>query len=229
MADLGDTVVNGETRHNGNVYISYGDKIVFPYDAIKDRWMEIRAGAVEYHSPANDGYADSLIWKDTNNNNIATFGGYGGSGTYDEFHYFYFNFGNIANHWINPPVTIDKNGIIQSQNEAWKNATLANGWANFGGGYGKLQYRKENKRVYLRGLIRHTSYASTKRIIMTLPTGYRPSFNLIFNQRTGITTYKSARLDITSSGEVMFENVDNGYTGTNVSWLSLSGINFAID
>lgn len=62
---------------------------------------------------------------------------------------------------------------------AWANATLANGWTNYGGGAQVLQYRKIGDIVYLRGSLKSPGGGAPV-TITTLPAGFRPPADLEF-------------------------------------------------
>lgn len=111
--------------------------------------------------------------------------------------------------------------------ETWKNLTLLNNWVNFGGGYSTAQYRKENDRVYLRGLIKGGTYNS---IAFNIPTGYRPL------SQTTATSVGSTGYGLTPAQIVISPTSGNAvlrwYTtdGTKPSsWINLDGISYAID
>src|SRR6188472_2661435 len=62
---------------------------------------------------------------------------------------------------------------------AWTNASLANGWTNYGGNVQVLQYRKIGDIVYVRGGLKSPG-PSGPTVVTTLPVGFRPSFQLEF-------------------------------------------------
>lgn len=59
----------------------------------------------------------------------------------------------------------------------WENPNYLNSWANFGGGFQPLQYKRDlfNKTVTIRGSLQ--SSAATAVGVFVLPVGYRPAIN----------------------------------------------------
>lgn len=103
----------------------------------------------------------------------------------------------------------------------WVNpGALANGWAAYvDGTYGTTRYRKIGKLVQVRGLVTAGTFAAT---ILTLPAGFRPSLNLIFNSRTS-GTQGTVELRVFSNGTIQI------MSGTAAAWFSLSEIMFFVD
>jgi hypothetical protein len=86
--------------------------------------------------------------------------------------------------------------------EAWKDVSLAAGWANYGTEYADAGYRKEDGRVHLRGLVTRTDgLPPASSPIGTLPTGYRPPKRLIFASNGGAA---SVRVDVLPNGQVVW-------------------------
>jgi len=81
---------------------------------------------------------------------------------------------------------------------AWTNASLANGWTNWGGNVQVLQYRKVGDIVYIRGGLKSPG-PSGATVITTLPAGFRCSFQLEFP----CTYYSGSRLvcGVTANGD----------------------------
>ena len=101
----------------------------------------------------------------------------------------------------------------------WKSATLVNSWANYGSGYANAEYRKmPDGTIRLRGLVQNTGSPTTT--IFALPSGHRPSSQLIFSVLAGDG---NARIDITSGGAVSVVSYGSGADST---FVSLSGISF---
>ena len=79
----------------------------------------------------------------------------------------------------------------------WTNATLAAGWASFGGGWAPARYRKTSTGiVMIEAMLTGPGAPAT---IFTLPAGYRPSSHLMFaGNGDGVHT----RVDVLSTGVV---------------------------
>ena len=126
--------------------------------------------------------------------------------------------------------------LTRIYSEDWNDVQLQNSWYNFETGFSNVQFRKENNRVYLRGLL-HTPKSGPiqETTIFTLPSGYRPKYSKIFSVRGEAldpTNNKTAfvfRLDIRPSGIVIFEPFNARVDGSNGGYISLEGISFEID
>jgi hypothetical protein len=97
----------------------------------------------------------------------------------------------------------------------WTNASLQNGWANYGGGWEAAQYRMTcDGTVMLRGLVTGGTHGAT---IFTLPIGYRPINNVLVATIQGNVL---GRLNVMSSGTVLDEAAigNNGFTSLNISF-----------
>lgn len=103
----------------------------------------------------------------------------------------------------------------------WQTPALINSWANYGGQYPTIQYRRLNGVTYLKGLGRY----GTSGGMFTLPAGYRPlernMFTVMVNNSSG---YVPARLDVHATGVV---ELNWGYSGAN--FVTLSGVAFPAD
>lgn len=104
--------------------------------------------------------------------------------------------------------------------EAWNLLVLDAGWANWGGSFNDLSYRKrENGLVEVKGFIYQpsggTSIASA--IFATLPVGYRPPKHYYFPAVHG-SSHSIARLDVLTSGVLRL----TGSAGT--SWYSINAL-----
>ena len=126
--------------------------------------------------------------------------------------------------------------LTRIHSEDWNDVQLQNSWYNFETGFSNVQFRKENNRVYLRGLL-HTPKSGPiqETTIFTLPSGYRPKYSKVFSVRGEAldpTNNKTAfvfRLDIRPSGIVIFEPFNARVDGSNGGFISLEGISFEID
>jgi hypothetical protein len=110
---------------------------------------------------------------------------------------------------------------------AWVAATYLNSWSSFeAGAYPEASYRKgRDGKVHLRGLVKHAVLANEK-TIFTLPTGFRPVRREIFVVLSAIGgTQTAGRIDVTSSGEV----IPLGFSGLEMTYLSLAGVSFFTD
>lgn len=100
-----------------------------------------------------------------------------------------------------------------------------NSWENYSTpAFHATSFRREGYRVYLRGLIKSgTSGSGATGTVFTLPVGWRPNSQEIFNQwsNTG-----AARVDVATDGIVKVVSYATG--GTN-GFVSLSGISFDWD
>lgn len=103
----------------------------------------------------------------------------------------------------------------------WVNpGALANGWAAYvDSTYGTPRYRKIGKLVQVRGLVVAGTFGVT---IFTLPVGYRPSLNLIFNCKTS-GTQVTVEARILTAGTLQIQS------GTAGQYFSLSDIMFFVD
>lgn len=107
--------------------------------------------------------------------------------------------------------------LIADNPEAWTNASIKSPWSSFGGGYSYPRYYKDYaKRVHLEGMIKGGGSGNT---MFTLPTGYRPEYDIIVSAHTS-PGGAVCRITILASGDVL------PGTGASSSWVSLSGIDF---
>jgi hypothetical protein len=101
------------------------------------------------------------------------------------------------------------------QQSDWTNASLDNGWNNWGDVYAPAGYMKDSLGfVHLRGLVRS---GAPKVPIFTLPLGSRPQFRYL--HCISSSGDPQGRVDITANGEVLHLGGSNG-------WVSLDGIIF---
>lgn len=115
---------------------------------------------------------------------------------------------------------------------AWEDLVLQNDWKkinNF-----EPQYRRENDRIYLRGLVKRTAETtpSSSTIIAKVPTGFFPKYTTLNSQvinynknNTSIET--SVRVDISNNGKIIMDP-NNGQNFTIVGWLSLDNVSWGI-
>ena len=104
----------------------------------------------------------------------------------------------------------------------WSSLTYNTGWGSYGSPYKAASYCKIGDMVMVNGLTLRSSGTSTT--IGTLPSGYRPTTNKVFDARANIDgTVQSIRLDIDTSGNIIATNLAGGST---VSFISLDNILF---
>lgn len=101
----------------------------------------------------------------------------------------------------------------------WSSFNMQNSWVDHGGEYFQNGYRRtKDGVVVLHGLLRRSSGSIVSgEIIGTLPVGYRPSEQLIF--QTSTNPNAASRVDVCTDGTVRVLSGDPG-------WLSLDGIKF---
>lgn len=99
---------------------------------------------------------------------------------------------------------------------SWSSPTLQNGWVNYGGSYPTLQYtRDSDKVVTVRGLVKSgTTTGGT--VIANLPLGYRPPGQELF---TVASNDDFGRVDVTTSGNIIVQSVDNTWVALNFSFV----------
>lgn len=98
----------------------------------------------------------------------------------------------------------------------WATPSLQSGWANYGGARPDAGYTKTSSgMIMLKGLIKGGN-ATSSTVIFTLPVGYRPAYNMIFQNSTNNA---AGRVDVWADGTVRFQ------IGSNV-WFGLDNINF---
>lgn len=94
----------------------------------------------------------------------------------------------------------------------WTAPTLLGTWVNFGAPYGNAGYRKDsNGVVHLRGLVKNGSGG-----IFTLPTGYRPTADMIFVTHSNSNP---SSLIVRAAGGVE-------YNGGGTAYFVLDGVTF---
>lgn len=101
--------------------------------------------------------------------------------------------------------------------------SMQNNWTDYGSPYSSNGYTiTPSGVVMLKGLIKRSGTPVSGEKIGQLPAGYWPTDRLIFqtsSQYDSVTTQHIGRVDIDSSGQILFINGDPSY-------LSLEGINF---
>ena len=115
----------------------------------------------------------------------------------------------------------------------WTALPYAAGWADYGGGFIAGQYCLDAVGfVHLRGLIAKASaYAYNGETIATLPAGFRPTGQEMFNVRAADSVMGAFthRVDVATSGVVSIQPASGApiyTTPGNMLFLSLSAINF---
>jgi len=97
---------------------------------------------------------------------------------------------------------------------AWTPFAYVNSWADYGVPFGPAGYRKLSSRlVVLKGLVQ----GGTAAVIATLPAGYRPGHQGLFNMQTNPNV--ACRIDISTAGVI-------NHIGGSAGWISLNGITF---
>lgn len=135
-----------------------------------------------------------------------------------------------STNYISPFTFIGKSG--------WNLLTPANGWQNYANSdedyHPYIKWRRENDRIYLRGLVKRTAETtpSSSTIIAKVPTGFFPKYTTLNSQvinynknNTSIET--SVRVDISNNGEIIMDP-NNGQNFTIVGWLSLDNVSWGI-
>lgn len=104
---------------------------------------------------------------------------------------------------------------------SWTDATLLNGWENYGPPFFPVGYIKFNGIVYLRGILSGSSAVDGH--IFSLPEGCQPEQRLLFSIASGGDYFAlvPARIDIDPSGEVV------KFDGS-LNYLSLDGIFYKV-
>lgn len=111
------------------------------------------------------------------------------------------------------PFTDTHEAILADIGESvtWTNATLLNGWVEYGTSWGVAGYYKDpSGTVYIRGLVKSGTIGSSP--IFILPVGYRPVGRKIL---CASSNNGHGRLDITNDGQVL------PVSGSN-TWYSIS-------
>jgi len=100
----------------------------------------------------------------------------------------------------------------------WTTATVQNSWVSYNApGYPAAKYTKgSDGMVSLIGMLKGgTTTAGT--VLLTLPAGYRPAHELMFEE---LTNNKSVRIDILANGNVVLEQA------ADATWVTLNNLKF---
>lgn len=115
---------------------------------------------------------------------------------------------------------------LVAQPAPWLPLAFAPGWQGYQTGnttYGTGQYRKVGDIVTVRGLVESNSALGTIGTnIGTLPAGFRPPYQAIFNQQSSVAGL--ARVDVQNNGVI---NISGAAPATG-NWVSLVGISFSV-
>lgn len=95
---------------------------------------------------------------------------------------------------------------------AWINLSLQNSWVAYGGGYNTPQFKVDDGKVYLRGMVKN----GTSTTVATLPVGARPIATRLCSTTTSPNVFQ--RVDVSSSGAILLAS------GYSTAWVSLDGI-----
>jgi hypothetical protein len=102
---------------------------------------------------------------------------------------------------IGPPGPAGPSGATV---EGWQPLQLIGSWSRYSGDYAEAAYRKDAVgRVFLRGLIKRAG-GPVAETLAVLPTGYRPAANQVLGPMMGSTTNVAGRLDIKTTGEIVW-------------------------
>lgn len=97
----------------------------------------------------------------------------------------------------------------------WIQPSLQNGWADYGGTFAPIRYRKKNGVVYLEGFADPS--ASTAVQVFALPEGFRPTHHIYVPSLSSVSTSSNEQLRIHSTGGVHLANYEAG-----ASWVGFS-------
>lgn len=123
---------------------------------------------------------------------------------------------NSSNRTVTDTEKATWNAKASSEQESWSAATLQNSWVNLGGTYATAGYYKDQVgTVHLKGVIK-SGTASDGTTILILPTGYRPSEDLIISTISSTASaIQVSRLDIMMDGRVIIYNAANNFFSIN--------------
>lgn len=116
--------------------------------------------------------------------------------------------------------------------ETWITLPLLNNWKNYSNTteyFNSIQYRKENNRIYLRGIVQG---GETNSPIVQLPPIYRPQKRKIFTSifRPTVTgAHIIAQIEVDINGSVYIRNNESDKNYSNIAWVCLDSINFEIE
>ena len=230
-----------------------GDSINFEFYAKASNASGVLAVSLySAATSANAGPFGSGVVQATKTVNMsATWAKYSFSWTVPQGHYF-FRFSiqpytlasSAMDFWIDDTgssITTPQEVIVL---EDWQTPVLENGWTAWGNGYPSAAYRREGKKIYLRGVVKSGTIGSA---IFTLPEGFRPANPLILtgavqltSRNTGTpntgtshfhasyTTDNGQRMNIGTNGAVALHNPGSVTIGAN-QYFSLDGVMFFTD
>lgn len=115
-------------------------------------------------------------------------------------------------------LSADKNYMNGLLGGDWATPTYGSNWADYGGAYGGVRYRKFGDMVMLTGLANTTGAGDA--VIATLPAGYIPSVHRVF---AVASHYGVIRLDVNSTGTITTPGTSFSGSG---QWISLNGVVF---
>ena len=92
--------------------------------------------------------------------------------------------------------------------------TFQNSWVNYGSGFANVAYYKNSDGlVFLEGMVKSGANSTT---VFTLPTGYIPSNNMLFNSYSGTHSFVNDQIEIDTSGNVSVSTSDTGAVSLNI-------------
>lgn len=104
----------------------------------------------------------------------------------------------------------------------WIAPTLLNSWVNYGSGLANAGYRKIGNLVRLRGIVKDGTGAVA---IFTLPSGYRPTVQVISAAVAfDGAVHVAGRVDVETDGDVILYNPAGGAG----DWVSLDNVSFLV-
>lgn len=98
----------------------------------------------------------------------------------------------------------------------WIDATLVNGWTDFGGAWAPAAFRRKNGITYIRGLIIPGANAAGA---FNLAAGFRPGADIIMQGNTNSTSQIAGRFDILATGPVVPQGAV-GWIAVNCSFIA---------
>jgi hypothetical protein len=117
--------------------------------------------------------------------------------------------------------TISSTGTLTVTSPSNTNVTYNTGWQNYAFGYGPAHYTKSPGGIVTLGGL-STRSSGSNAIMFTLPSGYRPTLNLIF---ACAGSGGVARIDVDSSGNVYYNGSLSGSVN-GADWVSVGGVTF---
>lgn len=109
---------------------------------------------------------------------------------------------------------LDTRVIALEDDSGWQAPTLLGTWVNYSTpSFTGARYRKMNGRVWIEGLVKD---GTTGTAVFVLPSGYRPSGNLVF--ATIVNPNVIGRLDVEAGGNVVIYAASTVYASLNCSF-----------